>query len=253
MNWLDLAIVMFFIAFIIIGVKMGLMNSLLSHFSLGLNVFFSFFLCRPFTYIYNNWFKIGKAIASSYNERLLASSTNFGTNLLDISESELGNFVKTTINSGDMSGIEKFMFKTFINKRTLYDELHASTHTSRTLGDIISTSYSTFFVTIIAFVTSMLILFGLILLFKFLVNKLRTIGFIETVDNTLGALYGLFRAFLIIVALSLIIKIISPFSFMNPVISYINGSFLGRFIYGQINSFFDNFLSFKDIISSIKN
>ncbi|MBP3581856.1 MAG: CvpA family protein, partial [Clostridia bacterium] len=125
-------------------------------------------------------------------------------------------------------------------------------HTSRTLGDIISSSYSTFFVTIISFVTSMLLLFGIILLFRLLVKKLREVGFVKAVDNTLGAIYGIFRAFLVLVGICLIIKLISPFNFMEPVTNYINGSLLGRFIYGQINSFFDNFLSFKDIIASIK-
>ncbi len=252
MNWLDLGLVVFIIAFIIIGIKMGFMNSLLSHFSLGLNAFLSFFLCRPISFIYNNWFKVGGAIASSYKERLLASSADFGINLLDLSKSELGSFVKETINSANMSGLEKFMFKTFINKSTLYDELNASSHTSRTLGDIISSSYSTFFVTIISFVTSMLLLFGIILLFRLLVKKLRQVGFVKIVDNTLGAIYGIFRAFLILVGICLIIKLISPLGFMQPVTNYINGSFLGRFIYGQINSFFDNFLSFKDLVTLIK-
>lgn len=252
MNWLDLALVVFIIAFVIIGIKMGFMNSILSHFSLGLNAFLSFFLCKPISFIYNNWFKVGGAIASSYQERLLASSAEFGANLLELPKAELGKFVRETINAADMSGLEKFMFKSFINKGTLYDELHASSHTSRTLGDIISSSYSTFFVTIISFVTSMLLLFGIILLFRLLVKKLREVGFVKAVDNTLGAIYGIFRAFLVLVGICLIIKLISPFNFMEPVTNYINGSLLGRFIYGQINSFFDNFLSFKDIIASIK-
>ena len=251
MNWLDLALIVFIIALIIVGIKMGFMSSVISHFSLGLNAFLSFFFCKPISYIYNNWFKLGGAIASSYKERLLASSAEFGTNLLEIPKSELGKFVRETINAGDMSGLEKFMFKTFINKSTLYDELHASSHATRSLSDIISSSYSTFFVTIIAFVTSMLILFGIVLLIKLLIKKLRQVGFVKIVDNTLGAMYGLFRALLVLVGLSLIIKLMSPLSFMNAVTNYINGSFLGRLIYGQINSFFDNFLSFKDIIALI--
>lgn len=251
MNWLDLGLIVFAIIFIIIGIKQGFMSSVLSHFTLGLNAFLSFFLCKPISYMYNNWFKVGGAIANSYRERLLASSAEFGTNLLDISKSELSKFVRETINSGNMSGLEKFMFKTFINKPTLYDELHASEHASRSLADIISNSYSTFFVTIIAFVTSMLLLFGIILLFRLLIKKLRQVGFIKAVDNTLGALYGVFRGLLILIALSLIIKFMSPLSFMEPVTNYISNSFFGDLIYGSINDFFDNFLSFKDIIAKI--
>ena len=251
MNWLDLGLIILIVALVVVGIKIGFMSSVVSHFSLGLNAFLSFFLCKPISYIYNNWFKVGGAIASSYKERLLASSAEFGTNLLEFPKSELGKFVRETINAADMSGLEKFMFKTFINKGTLYDELHASSHTTRSLSDIISNSYSTFFVTIIAFVTSVLLLFGVVLLIKLLIKKLRQVGFVKAVDNTLGALYGLFRAFLILVGLSLIIKLMSPLSFMDSVTNYINGSFLGRLIYGQINSFFDNFLSFKDIIALI--
>lgn len=250
MNWLDLVIIVIFLIFLIIGIYKGFMSSVLSNFSFSINALLSCFLCKPFASLYN-WFGVGGAISSSYRERLLASSAEFGTNLLEIEQAELSKFVRETINSGNMSGFEKFMFKNFINKKSLYDTLHSSSHTSRSLCDIISETYSTFFVTIIAFVTSLLVLFVIVLLIRLLINKLRTVGFVKAVDNSLGAVYGLFRGFLTIVVLCIALKLISPLSFMQGAVSYTNNSFLGSFFYGQVDYFLDNFLSFSAIIKAV--
>lgn len=249
MNWLDLAIFLVLLIFIIIGIKKGFMTSILSNFTFGVNALISFFLCKPISILYGKWF--GGSIASSYSERLLASSDNFGVNLLSLEKAELNTFVKNTINSGNMSGFEKSMFRTFINKSSLYDTLQASGYESRTLADIISSAYSHFFVTLIAFVTSIILVYLVVLLFRLLVNKLREQGFIKVVDNILGAVYGIFRCFIFFVGLCFVIKLISPLSFMKPVTNYISHSFFGNLIYNQINSFLDNYLNFSDIINVI--
>ena len=84
-----------------------------------------------------------------------------------------------------------------------------------------------------------------------IVNKLRTIGFVKTVDNILGLLYGLFRCLLVLIVLSIVIKLLSSFSFMSGVINYIQASSFGRFIYGQISSFVDHYLNFNELINLI--
>lgn len=251
MNWLDLGLILFVIILLIIGIKKGFMTSVLSKFSFSINAILSFFLCKPISLLFNKVFNLNGAIASSYSERLLSKSADFAVNLLEIPKENLKDFVANTLNNGGFNGITKTMFKWFINKPTLYDELHSSSHTSRTLSDIVSTSYSTFFVTIISFVTSMLLLFLIILLIKLLVNKLRTIGFVKVVDNSLGAVYGLFRCFIILIIVCIVIKLLSPIPFMESVTNYISESFFGKMIYNQINAFIDNFLSFQDIITLI--
>lgn len=251
MNWLDLAIFLFLIIFIIIGIRKGFMSSILSNFTFGVNALISFFLCKPISFVYNKWFGVGNAISSSYKERLLSSSDNFAVNLLSLEKAELNTFVKDTINSGNMSGFEKSMFRTFINKSSLYDTLQSSGHTSRSLADIISSAYSHFFVTIIAFVTSIVLVYLVVLLFRLLVNKLREHGFIKAVDNIFGAVYGVFRCLLCFIGICFVIKLISPLSFMKPVTNYISQSFSGNLIYSQINTFLDNYLNFNDIITFI--
>lgn len=251
MNWLDLGLILFAAILLIIGIKKGFMTSIISHFSFTINAVLSFFLCKPIAFIYNRIFHLNSAIASSYTERMIEASSNFGVNLMNLSKPELTKFVSSTISEGDFNGVSRGMFKIFINKPSLYDTLHASNHSSRTLADIISSAYANFYVTIISFVTSVLLLYLAVWLFSLLVKKLRENGFVKVVDNSLGAIYGVFRCFLIFVALALVIKLMSPFSFMSSVTDYISESFFGKLIYNQVNSFFDNYLSFKDIITAI--
>lgn len=250
MNWLDLGIVVFLVIFIIVGIKRGLMNSILLNFSLGINCLISFFFCRPIKYIIGHWFGLNKAIFNHYYTTL-SSIDSFNVNLMTVTEENLHNAVDTAINDGHFNFISKTMFKIFLNKRNLYETLHSTTYETRTMADIVPQIYTNFFVTIIAFLVSLVLVFAIVKLFQLLVNKLRTVGFVKGVDNSLGAVYGLFRCFLVLVVICIIIKFLSAFSFMNSVVNYINGSLFGRFIYAQINDFINNYLSFSDIVSSI--
>lgn len=252
MNWLDLGIALFAVLLIFIGLKKGFMTSLLSHFSFSLNCILSFFLCKPIALFYNNVCGLGGAISSSYSSKLLSASADFGKNLLDFSSSrQLSSFVSKTIDKSPFGDLTEGLFKLFVNKPSLYKTLHNSNHSTRTLADIMSQSFATFFVSIISFVTCFILLYIIIWLFQKLVNKLRTVGFVKFVDNFLGCLYGLFRCLIILIILGLAIKLISPFTFMNSITAYIKDSFFGNLIYGQISSFFDNYLSFSDIVNAI--
>ncbi len=251
MNWLDLGIVIFALIFILIGVKRGLMNSVLSHFSATLNLLLSFFLYRPIQSALNNWFGLGDAIANHYSTGLLEKSVDFGVNLLTIEKGSLKAFVDTTMDSSGLSKIPRFFYDVFMNNSSLYTKLHESGLESRTLAQIVSTSLSTFFTTIIAFVTSFALLYLIIFLISLLVKKLREVGFVKAVDNTLGALYGLLQCFISLIIVCLVLKLMSPLSFMDSVTNYINNSLLGRLIYDPINYFIDNYLNFGDIIRSL--
>ena len=250
MNWLDLGIAVFVIIFVIVGIKRGLMNSILANFSLGINCLISFFLCRPIKYIIGHWFGLNKAIFGHYYTAL-SSIEEFNTNLIGLDQNILHDTVSLAINKGNFNFFSKTMFKIFLNKKSLYTTLNESGLESRTMADIVPQIYTNFFTTIIAFLISLVLVFITVKLFQLLVNKLRTVGFVKGVDNTLGALYGVFRCFLVLIVVCTIIKFLSVFSFMNSVISYINGSLFGRFIYAQINDFLNNYLSFSDIIASI--
>ncbi len=250
MNWLDLGILLFVIIFVIIGIKKGLMTSVLSHFSFGLNCLISFFLSSPIKFIYK-LFHLDTAIYNHYYNNLIAVSSDFSTNLIEISQENLKSTVNIALNNGDFNFISKIMFKLFLNNNSLYDTLQSSGLQSRTLAEIISQTYSSFYLSIISFVTSLILVFLVVLLFKFLVNKLRTVGFIKIVDNIMGCFYGLFRCFIIFIIICLILKLLSPFSFMDPIINYINGSLFGKLIYSQINKLIDSVLNFSTISNLI--
>lgn len=251
MNWLDLGLIIFAIIFVVIGLKRGFMTSMLSHFSFSINALLSFFLCKPIGLLMDKIFHISSAIAGSYSRSLINISDSFSRNLIEIPYDQLSGFVSSTINESGRSGLAKWMFKVFLNKPSLYAELHESGLESRTMADIISETYASFFMTIISFVTSMILLYLLVLLFRLIAKKLRQVGFIRIVDNIFGAFYGLVRCLIILIILSCIIKVLSPISWMKDVANYINGSFFGRLIYNQISNFFNNFLNFNDIVRAI--
>ncbi|MBQ8424754.1 MAG: CvpA family protein [Clostridia bacterium] len=255
MNWLDLGIVIFVIIFIVVGVKKGLMSSVLSNFSLSTNCLISAFLHKPIAFIYNKIFKLGPAIFNHFDEVFTSKSANLATNLLSVPKENLKEVVKMAINDGNFGFVQKTMFKVFINKKNLHETLidkYGATG-ERTVADIIAQTYSSFFVTIIAFVTSLILLYAIVWTFTKFAEKLRENGSVKIVDNSLGAIYGIFSCFIALIVICLVINLLSPFNFMDSVINYINGSFFGRFLYRIINEFMNNYLSFSDIISSIFN
>ncbi len=249
MNWLDLAILLFVAIFIFIGVKKGFMTSVISNFSISLNLIISFFLHKPIQSLYMKWF--GGSLATNYATSLIESSSGFAANLISLPSSELKGFVKATLDAGEIKGIPRLFYNLFLNNSSLYTKLHNSGLESRTLADILGDTRATFLTTIIAFVTSFVLLYLIIWLISLLVKKLREIGLVKVVDNSLGALYGLFKAFLCLIIVCLILNLMSPFAFMQGVEAYINGSLCGRFIYEPINYFIENYLNFGEIIRTI--
>ena len=201
MNWLDLGIILFVVILLVIGIKKGFMTSVLSHFSFSFNIVVSFFLTKPFTLLYNKLFNLSGAIFNSYSEKFISLSPNFSTNLLSIESSKLNSFVSDTLNEGNFSALEKGLFNVFLNKPSLHSELHSSTHTSRTLADILGQTYASFFTTLISFVTCFILLYIIILIIGLIVKKIRSVSFVKFIDNTLGAVYGLFRCLLIFIGI----------------------------------------------------
>lgn len=251
MNWIDLGVLIFAIILIAVCAKRGFMTSVLSHFSSTLNIILSFFLYKPIGFLLEKCFGMTSAITNHYSAKLLEASPDFGTNLLTIPKENLHDFVSNTMDSSGLSKIPRFFYNVFMNNGSLYSKLQNSGLESRTLAQIVSESLSSFFTTVISFVTAFALLFLTIFLIQLLVNKLRSIGFVKAVDNTLGALYGLFQGFIILIIICLVLKLMSPFSFMQTVETYINGSLAGRFIYRPINEFIDNYLNFSEIIKQI--
>ena len=251
MNWIDLGVLIFAIILIVVGIKRGFMTSVINHFSGTLNLLLSFFLYKPIQWCFNRWFGVGDAIARHYSKDLIAECPDFAINLMDIPKNDLRKFVSGALRESGLSGVPRFFYNVFMNNNSLYSKLHNSGLESRTLAQIVSESLSAFFTTIIAFVTAFALLYLIIWLITLLVKKLREVGFIKAVDNTLGALYGIFQGFLILIIVCLVLKLMSPFHFMDAVETYINGSLSGRFIYAPINEIIDNYLNFGDLIRQI--
>ena len=250
MNWLDIGIIIVCLILIIISIKRGFMSSVLSNFNLSTNAFISFFLCKPIKILINH-FGGGEAIRAAYYEKLVASNACFETNLIGLAESELPTFVSSTLENSSLTGVSKFMFRRYANTSTLYSTLQESGLETRTLGNIVSESLSKFFITVISFVVALILVFIVLKVIEKLVEKLRKIGAIRVVDGLLGAVYGAFRCLILFTVLCVIIKLMSPLSFMKSVTDYISSSMFGKVIYDQINTFIDRYLNFQQIIQSV--
>ncbi|MBE5755214.1 MAG: hypothetical protein E7341_00835 [Clostridiales bacterium] len=251
MNWLDLGLILFLVIFIIIGVKRGFMTSVLSNFSFGIILVIAFFLSGPIASLLNSIFGLEQALFESHLEDLVAQNPDFSVNLLSLSKESLSPFIKLTLAESSISGIPRLMFRLFINKPSLYTTLHESGLTSRSLGDIVASSYASFYTKIIAFAVCVGLIYLILFLFKLLINKLRENGFVKVVDNILGVVYSIGKAFLTLIIICFVLNLLSPFEFMTSIENYINGSFFGRMLYGQINGILNNLLNYEDIIYSI--
>lgn len=251
MNWLDLGLILFLVIYIIIGIKRGFMTSVLSNFSFGIVLLIAFFLSEPIGSLLNSIFGLENALFESHLDKLVEQNPDFSVNLLTLSKESLSPFIKLTLAESGISGIPRLMFRLFINKPSLYSTLHESGLTSRTLGDIVASSYASFYTKIIAFAVCVGLIYLILFLFKLLINKLREIGFVKVVDNILGVIYSIGKAFIVLIIICGILNLLSPFEFMTSVENYINGSFFGRMIYGQINSILNHLLNYEDIIYSI--
>ena len=164
MNWLDLGLIIFIGIFLIIGIKKGFMSSVLSNFTLGAVAILAFFLCKPISHLLNNWFHLENAICGSYFSKLIAKSSNFDVNLLEVEEEALVPFVKSTLSLGGIPTIPRLMFTWFVANNSLYGKLHGAGIESRTLGQIVSSSYASFFVSLIAFAITFVLIYLIVFL-----------------------------------------------------------------------------------------
>lgn len=251
MNWLDLAFIIFLIVYIIIGIKRGFMTSVLSNFSFGLVLITAFFLSGPISSLLNNWFGLEDSIFYSNLAKFNKENPDFSVNLLTLSKDSLSPFIKLTLSQSSIAGIPRFMFNVFLNKKSLYNTLHESGLESRTLGEMVSSTYASFYSKIISFAICVALIYLILFLFKLLINKLRQVGFVKVVDNILGVIYSIGKAFVVLIIICLVLNLLSPFSFMKSVENYINGSFFGRMLYGQLNELINNYFNYEEIISSI--
>jgi hypothetical protein len=227
------------------------MTSVLSNFSFGIVLIIAFFLSGPILSLLNSIFGLEKSIFYSHLAKYNAENANFSVNLLTLSKDSLSPFIKLTLSQSSIAGIPRFMFNLFLNKKSLYSTLQDSGLESRTLGEMVSSTYASFYSKLISFAICVGLIYLILFLFKLLINKLREIGFVKVVDNILGVVYSIGKAFIVLIIICLVLNLLSPFSFMNSVESYINGSFFGRMLYGQLNELINNYLNYEEIIAAI--
>jgi len=242
MNAVDYIIIAITVVFIIIGTYKGLMFSVLSFFGGTVNIYLSMLLTTPLTSLVT---KIGitSAISNGYVAKF-ASCNGFNTALSTIETSNLSNFVTNSINTSNLSGLTKTLTKWFFKPTP---EAVAA-RPEATLSSSLSSAYANFWSTLIAFAIS----FALITLALWLITKIcqkaKENKTVNVIDRIFGFFFGIVRAGIIICLILAIFSVFKPDGVLGDVISYINQSKIGGFIFKYATDFVEKFITTAKIV-----
>ena len=97
MNFIDIAIIVIMLLFIIIGTWKGFIFSLVSVFSSTINFFLSFIICKPINSLLNSIFKIQSSITNGYSAHFSSLGSGFDTNLVGLSQESINTHKKSSL------------------------------------------------------------------------------------------------------------------------------------------------------------
>ena len=242
---LDIAIIIFILIFVIIGIKKGFAFSMISMFGGTVNLFFATILTNPFRSLLSTIGLTG-SIQGVYASKM-ATMAGFETELVGMGAEELSSTVNNAINDSGFSWLTKTLTRWFC-KITPENIAHK---TSCTLKDILSDAYSSFWSTFIAFAVA----FGLIYLVLFLISKAmkaakRDRAF-DFFDKALGLVFGLVRGAMYIALLIAILSLFSENGLLGPVIEYVKSAKIAGWGYNLINPLVDNYINFENLIAAV--
>ena len=242
MNVLDYIIIAITLVFIIISVYKGLMFSLLSLFGGAVNIYLSTLLTKPISLLVS---KIGitGAINASYVSKF-AGLANFNTAFSSIEASNLKTFIDNAINTSNLSGLTKTLTKWFLN----IPPETVQNNPDLNLSQVLSNAYSNFWSTLIAFAASFILITLTLFIVSKICKKAKENKTVNTVDRILGFFFGIIRSALIICIIFGVISLFNPNGALGNVISYINSSKIGGFIFKHVNSFVETFITTTKIL-----
>ena len=240
MGWiLDLALILFILLSIFLGMRRGLIGSLVKLLNGVLRLILSVVLARPLVSLLSLT-SISERLFDSYHVRFSSLSNRFNVNLVGMNQEKLNAFTAEALADADIPKIFRSFFLDVFN----ISPETISARESVTIADMMSATLVNITLLIFSFLFLTLLLW---LVSKLIVrwskgNTKKTTIFAKT-NKWLGASFGLLKSVLIVFVIFIVISFLSGFGFMKSVVLYIESSFIAKWLYRLslflINSSFD--------------
>lgn len=250
MNWIDAAIIVILLIFIVFGIKKGFMLSVIDLFSFFVNTIISLFLAKPMRSLLN-MFGMENSLASSLYDKYSALGSDFTTDLIEYSKNKnITDFVNDAFKSSSLSEFSKKIFNGAINNG-LSDKLANSTNETVSLADIMSKSLAQFITVVSAFAICFILMYVLLIILKAISKKLNQSKFVNLFDKLFGACFGAVKGFLFVVALFVVLSFFSDNGILGSAINYINQSAIGGWLRSNVNTFMIEYVNIKQFVIDI--
>lgn len=248
MNFIDIAIIIVLLIFIIIGTWKGFIFSLVSVFSSTVNFFISFIICKPINSLLNSIFGIQSAITKGFTGHFTNLGSGFNTNLVGLSSSEINTHISNTLNNSSLSGFSKKLFSSSL--KVSPEQIEGKEFIS--INSILSESLGTFFSIIISFIISFALIYLILWIINLIGKKVKEDGrSTKVVDRIFGFIFGTIKGALYISLFFAVLSFFNENGLLREVFAYIKASPIGNFAYTNINHFMDTYVNLKDLINSI--
>ncbi|MBQ7453108.1 MAG: CvpA family protein [Clostridia bacterium] len=243
MNVVDIIIIAIVLIFIIVGACRGFIFSVLSLFGGTVNIFLAMILSSPVSSLVKTMGITGTIKAGYVGN--FASNTNFTTALSSIEAEQLPSFITKSVNNSNISGLGKTLTKWFLKISPQYVE----NHPEATLSDVLSTAYSNFWTTVIAFGVSLLAIYFVLLLVSVIAKKMKQSKAINTGDRIFGIVFGAIRGAIYVCTLLLIISLISSTGILTVADDYISESKIGSWLYQIVCDFSTKYITNGNLLA----
>ncbi len=248
MNFIDIAIIVILLLFIVIGTWKGFIFSLVSVFSSTINFFIAFLICKPINSFLNSLFNLQGAIKNSYTSYFTQLGEGFNLNLVGMTQSEINDHISNTLNNSSLSGFNRSIYSNVLNITP--EQIQNKEFVS--INSILSQSLSTFFSLIISFVISFALIYLILWIISLIGKKVKTDGrSTKVVDRIFGFIFGVVKGALYISLFFAFLSFFYESGLLKGVFDYIKASPIGNFAYTNINYFMDTYVNLQDLFNSI--
>lgn len=239
-TYVDITILAIVALCVLFGYFRGFVGSIVKLFSGTVKFVISYFVCKPFANMLAKITKIDDRLFDRFYDWSAGLSSKFTTNLVGMSQEELGYQVESALSDTKFPRFLRGVFQNIfnINPETInsYDKI--------TISDLIAKTLSMF--VLIAF--SFILLYVLITVVLFLIkhlNRRRLEGQAILIrrDRRWGAVVGLVKSFVIILIILVVLSIFKNSVLFSGFYQTMDSSFLGgplsRWIFSAVEKYFD--------------
>lgn len=230
---LDISIVAILLLFVIVGLCMGFMRSLLSLVRFAGSFVIAFLVRKPCGTMFDKLF----GISSKLGEKIAKSFATYSAGLGTIQSTD-PEILKSCVNESGMSAVLKKLCSWMIGSDTL--------STSSTVVDIVSSKAGVILSQIIAIAVVYIIIRILTLILPKIFKKLTKKSILGKFDRVLGTLFGLAKGIAVVFGMFFVMSMVSTIpSVTEKINEATEGSKICSVLYEPVNDFIYEKLGLK--------